>query len=82
MCYIVNAPIVTSPPPRHGNSPTSKPVCLCMLKFQTKLLSMLKMTLKLQKNNTWLDDNFDMVLFISHTPSLKATGLNVKAVYF
>lgn len=53
-----------------------------MLKFQTKLLSMLKMTLKLQKNNTWLDDNFDMVLFISHTPSLKATGLNVKAVYF
>ena len=73
------------PSPRHGNSPTSKPVCMCVLKFQTKLLSMLKMTLKLQKQNTWLDVNFDKVLFISPTPYLwmpKATGLNMNAVYF
>ena len=52
------------------NSPSSKPLCMCVLKFQTKLLSMLKMTLKLQKDNTWLDVNFDMVLFISSTPYL------------
>ena len=70
---------------RHGNSPISKPVCICVLKFQTKLLSMLKMTLKLQKQNTWLDVNFDKVLFISPTLYLrmpKAIGLNTNAVYF
>lgn len=70
---------------RHGNSPTSKPVCMRVLKFQTKLLSMLKMTLKFQKQNTWLDVNFAKVLFISPTPYLwmpKAIGLNMNAVYF
>lgn len=66
VCYILNAPIVTSSL-RHGNSPTSKPVCMRVLKFQTKLLSMLKMTLKFQKQNTWLDVNFAKVLFISPT---------------
>lgn len=70
---------------RHGNSPTSKPVCTRVLKFQTKLLSMLKMTLKFQKQNTWLDVNFAKVLFILPTPYLwmpKAIGLNMNAVYF
>lgn len=46
---------------------------------------MLKMTLKLQKQNTWLDVNFDKVLFISPTLYLrmpKAIGLNTNAVYF
>jgi len=43
------------------------------------------MTLKLQKQNTWLDVNFDKVLFISPTLYLrmpKAIGLNTNAVYF
>lgn len=73
-----------SPPlPQHGNSPVCKAVCMCVFKFQTKLLPVLKFTLKLEKDNIRLDVNFDMVLRF-HLLCLwmpKAIGLNMHAVY-
>lgn len=42
MCNILTAPIVSSPPPSMETLQLAK-LCICVLKFQTKLISVLKL---------------------------------------
>lgn len=57
-CYTLNAPIITSPPPSMETLQLAN-LCMYVFKSQTKLLLLLKITLKFREDNAWLDVNFE-----------------------
>lgn len=82
-CYTLNAPIITSPPPSMETLQLAN-LCMYVFKSQTKLLLLLKITLKFREENARLDVNFEWYFWfhLLHLWMPKAIGLNMHAVLF